>query len=171
MTYETYRIIFIAGAVACGVMLAVSVLLFFLLRVPHLIGDLSGSTARKAIRGIREKNAATGDKVFKSSPVNAARGRVTDRMTPSGRIIQRSPTPYGPGAVTTKISTQELLQEHAAVAAAPSAVPAEPAGETTLLAENQVPEAGATTVLAANQLPPAIAVEFDITFVHTQERI
>ena len=31
MTYETYRIIFIAGAVACGVMLAVSVLLFFLL--------------------------------------------------------------------------------------------------------------------------------------------
>ena len=170
MTYETYRIIFIAGAVACGVMLAVSVLLFFLLKVPHLIGDLSGSTARKAIRGIREKNASTGDKVFKSSPVNAARGRVTDRMTPSGRIIQRSPTPYGPGAVTTKISTQELLQEHAAVAAAPSAAP-EPAGETTLLAENQPPESGATTVLAANQVPPAIAVEFDITFVHTQERI
>ena len=150
MTYETYRIIFIAGAVACGVMLAVSVLLFFLLKVPHLIGDLSGSTARKAIRGIREKNAATGDKVFRSSPVNAARGRLTDRMTPSGRIIQRSPTPYGPGAVTSK-----LLQEQAADA-------------TTLLAENQMPQEGETTLLSE---PPAIAVEFDITFVHTQERI
>lgn len=155
MTYETYRIIFIAGAVACGVMLAVSVLLFFLLKVPHLIGDLSGSTARKAIRGIREKNASTGDKVFRSSPVNAARGRLTDRMTPSGRIIQRSPTPYGPGAITSKISTQELLQEQAADA-------------TTLLAENQMPQEGETTLLSE---PSAIAVEFDITFVHTQERI
>ena len=156
MTYETYRIIFIAGAVACGVMLAVSVLLFFLLKVPHLIGDLSGSTARKTIRGIREKNASTGDKVFRSSPVNAARGRLTDRMTLSGRIIQRSPTPYGPGAVTSKISTQELLQEQQA------------ADATTLLAENQMPQEGETTLLSE---PPAIAVEFDITFVHTQERI
>lgn len=167
MTYETYRIIFIAGAAACGVMLAVSVLLFLVLKVPRLIGDLSGATARRAIRGIREKNVSSGEKVFRSSAVNSARGKVTDRMTPSGRIIPHAPTPYGPGAVTTKISTQELLQEHAALAASSAAV--QEAGATTLLTEAPAPqEAGATTVLAANQ---TFAVEFEITFVHTQETI
>ena len=47
MTYEMYRYIFVIAAVLCGVMFGVSVLLFFLLKIPAVIGNLSGSTARR----------------------------------------------------------------------------------------------------------------------------
>ena len=65
MTYEIYRYIFIGSAILCGVMFVVSILLFVLLRVPKLISDLSGLTAKKAIKNIREQNEATGEKYHK----------------------------------------------------------------------------------------------------------
>ena len=49
MTYEIYHWIFIGGAILAGLMLALTVLLFFRYRIPRVIGDLTGSTARKAI--------------------------------------------------------------------------------------------------------------------------
>ena len=47
MTYELYRYIFIGGAVLAGIMLVASVLIFFLLKIPHVLGDLTGRNARK----------------------------------------------------------------------------------------------------------------------------
>ena len=56
MTYEMYRMIFqIAGGLSIG-LLVVSVILFFVLKIPRVIGDLSGRTARKAIEDIRKQN-------------------------------------------------------------------------------------------------------------------
>ena len=90
MTYEMYRYVFLGGAIAAGVMLAVSILLFFLLKIPKVIGDLSGRTARRAIDDIRRQNEESGDKTYKSSAVNLQRGKVTDKITKSGRLLRRS---------------------------------------------------------------------------------
>ena len=49
MTYDIYRYIFIGGAVLAGLMLVLSIVLFIVLKIPSVIGDLSGSTAKKAI--------------------------------------------------------------------------------------------------------------------------
>lgn len=105
MTYEMYRMIFqIAGGLSIG-LLVVSVILFFVLKIPRVIGDLSGRTARKAIEDIRKQNTQSGDKRHKTSAVNRERGMITDRITPSGNLMMNR-GPVNTGVVTEKL---ELL--------------------------------------------------------------
>ena len=177
MTYETYRYVFLGGAIAAGVLLAVSILLFFVLRIPKVISDLTGRTARKAIENIRMQNEQTGDKSYQSSAVNLERGKLTDKISKSGQIIPRDATPFGTGVITEKISTQKLSEE-------------EPAGETTLLNSNETtllstdetsllqPEFGETTLLQPDGVSAvndtysgAFKIEYEITFIHTTEMI
>ena len=73
MRYEIYRYIFFGGAILAVIMLVVSVLAFFLLRIPNVISDLSGSKARKTIKMLRNRNEVTGDKLYRSSTVNIER--------------------------------------------------------------------------------------------------
>ena len=105
MSYEVYRYIFIGAAILCGAMLITSILLFILLKIPKVIGDLTGRTARKAIENIRNQNESSGDKTYRSSLVNQARGKLTDKISPSGRLM-RNPTDHLGGAMATeKIGT------------------------------------------------------------------
>ncbi|SHO52813.1 hypothetical protein [Anaerocolumna xylanovorans] len=59
MTYEIYRNIYIIGEILAGIFLAGTVVLFFVFRIPKIIGDLTGRNAKKAIYGIRMKNRTT----------------------------------------------------------------------------------------------------------------
>lgn len=161
MTYEAYRYIFIIGAVLSAVMLLTSVLLFFLLKIPRVVGDLSGATARRAIKDIRNQNEQSGDKLFKTSHVNRERGRITDRMTPSGRLLRTEEGRNGGAMATEKISTMRLQQE------APSA-------ETTVL--NAASEETTVLYQAPPETPcqaeaPVFEIEYEITFLHTEEII
>ena len=56
MSYDTYRLIFIGAAIACGVMFLVSVTLFFVFKIPNIIGNLTGRNAKKAIEDIKRQN-------------------------------------------------------------------------------------------------------------------
>ncbi len=60
MTYEVYRSIFIGTGILAGMMFLVSVLLFFFLRIPKVIGELTGVTARKGVRNIRARTVQAG---------------------------------------------------------------------------------------------------------------
>lgn len=185
MTYEIYRYIFLGGAIACGIMVVLSAVLFFTLRIPKVISDLSGRTARKAIENIRMHNEQTGDKSYQSSAVNLERGKITDKITGSGRLVTKDETPFGTGMITEKISTQQLPVDQPA---GETALLEEPAGETTLLDQpagetavlDQVAPAeqpmGETAVLSAApeqflQYQQVFTVEYDITFIHTSEVI
>lgn len=196
MTYEIYRYIFIGAAILCGIMFVVSVLLFILLKVPKLISDLSGRTAKKAIKSIREQNAASGNKAYKASAVNEARGKVTDKITPSGKV-HKSGTTMGFGVNTAKIATQQLMQDgqsnettvldagETSVLEAPvaetSVLTGVGAGETSVLTEVGAMETsvlsevdpGATSVLEPEyaSVDNMFAVEFEITYIHTNEII
>ena len=191
--YDTYRYIFIGAAILCGIMLVVTILLFILLKIPKVIGDLSGATAKKAIKNIREQNEASGAKSYKASPVNEARGKLTDKISPSGQIVQQQNN-WAYGVNTTKIETQELLPHE--VGSETTVLGDEGAGETSVLTDSTAGEtsvldsgipSGETTVLEA---PPvaeettvlqepapvavqanAFAIEFDITYIHTNEVI
>lgn len=168
MTYEMYRYVFLGGAIASGIMLAVTVILFFVLRIPKVISDLTGRTAKRAIENIRKQNEESGDKSYQSSDVNLARGKLTDKISKSGRVVPRDNSPFGTGFITQKISTQQLP-------------PQGPAEETTVLAganETTVLDAGCgeTAVLSPEPMPQAhapqaFAVEFEITYIHTNELI
>lgn len=165
MTYEMYRYVFLGAAIASGVSLMVAILLFFTLRIPKVISDLTGRTARKAIENIRMQNERSGDKSYQSSAVNLERGKLTDKISQSGRLVPQNATPFGTGVITEKISTQQLPPE-------------EPIGETAVLTASEEtsvlgPGVGETVPLSpAEQLyRQEFAVEYEITFIHTTEVI
>lgn len=160
MSYEIYRYIFYGGAILAGVMLVATVILFFVYKIPTVIGDLTGANARKAIENIRNQNESSGDKLYKTSQVNRERGKLTDKISPSGSLM-KDPSGHFAGAMATeKISTQELPPEETTVL--------DVANETTVL-DNA--GAGETTVLDAVDDPVTFQIEYEITFIHTDEVI
>ena len=173
MTYDIYRYIFFGGAGLAGLCLIIAIILFFTLKIPSVIGDLTGATARKAIENIRNQNENSGDKTYKSSAVNRERGKLTDKITPTGTLIKNPTDLMGGAMATTKIGTQQLAAE------------AQQAYETSLLQENGSNEttvlnaesAGETTVLGQNAVeqgtdnPDVFIIEYEITFIHTDEVI
>lgn len=162
MTYELYRYIFIGGAVLAGVMLIASVLLFFLLNIPHVLGDLTGRNAKKAIENIRNQNESSGDKLYKTSHVNSERGKLTDKISPSGSLLHNNSDGIGGGAMATeKIGTQHLEP------VASETTVLDSGNETTVLST----DAGETTVLDKTEQSLAFEIEYEITYVHSQEVI
>lgn len=160
MTYELYRYIFIGGAILAVLMLIVSVVLFFVYKIPSVVGDLTGRTARKAIEDIRNQNESSGNKVYKTSHVNRQRGKLTDKISPSGNLIKNHSEAIGGAMSTEKISTQELPTEETTVL--------DVANETTVL-DNVISEE--TTVLAVENMSEVFQIEYEITFIHTEEVI
>lgn len=165
MSYEMYRNIFLGGLIACCVFLVITVILFFTLHIPKVISDLTGRTARKAIENIRLRNEQSGDKTYQSSAVNLQRGKLTDKISKSGRLVPRDATPFGTGVITEKISTQRLLTE-------------ETAGETSVLAPSDDTAVldfgmGEISIPDASEAenPQAFTIEFEIVFIHTDEVI
>ena len=192
MTYDIYRLIFIVGFIACAVMFVVSVILFITLKIPNVIGDLTGRNAKKAIENIRKQNEASAGKDYKASAVNLERGRLTDKMTPSGNLQRRGIT-SGFGVHTEKISTMKLEQQASVgmdtdnesnetmvleqnYSNETSVLNHNYLNETTVLSQQNV---GETTVLSSHmpQNPSETTVlnQFmvleDITFIHTDEII
>ena len=181
MTYEAYRLLFFISAALSGIMLIVSLVLFFVLRIPRVIGDLSGANARKAIAAIREQNEGSGEKTYKSSAVNRARGRVTDKITSSGTLIRRGET--GGGAMhTEEIKTDPYQQEtlyssgETSVLETETSYEPEPdhnidgyGSETSILGVSQSGNYGQTSVLDGDR--PYFEIEYDITYVNSDIQI
>ena len=200
MTYEVYNYIFIVAAILCGVMLAVAILLFILLKIPQVIGDLSGATARKAIKNIREQNERSGDKAYKVSAYNQERGKITDQISASGNIFQNPQAQMGglptgkidtapisgnfqsgatavltDGMISTNGETSVLMPETSVLGQVQNetTVLSEGSGETTIL--SSVPGVETTVLGAADHegetYDPAFVIEYDITYIHTDEVI
>ena len=168
--YETYQLIFYAGLVLSGLCLVTTVVLFFTLKIPKVIGDLTGANARKAINEIRSQNEQSGAKSYQPSAVNRERGKITDKMTKSGRLVKNPSGGMG-GHRTEKISTMELDTEM--LPADETTVLSEPASETTVLGSAA---AGETMLLQPEPVAPPVmntvfAVEMEITYIHTNEVI
>lgn len=166
MSYEMYRYVFLGAAIACGVFLVISIVLFFALRIPKVLSDLTGRTERKAIEAIRMQNEKSGDKSYQSSPVNLERGKLTDKISRSGRLIPREGSPFGTGIITEKISTQRLSAEDYTDETAVLT-----ASEETAVLDTSM---GETAVLHAEENTPteqAFVVEYEITIIHTNEVI
>ena len=141
--------------------------MFFLLDVPKLIGDISGSTAKKAIEAIRQQNENTGDKVYKPSAVNASRGKITDKISPSGKLEQRS-SGLSIGAQTEKLDTTDLT-----AAAIEATTLLNASSETSDLQDG---ESGATTILSENAASQdgqadSISIDVDLNYTSSSEII
>ena len=83
MSIEVMHTIALAAYILAGVMLVVSVALYFLMDIRRAVGDISGSTARKAIENIRRQNEAGEAKTYKANKRNAALNITTDKIPQS----------------------------------------------------------------------------------------
>ncbi len=178
MTYEMYRTVFFGAAIGCGSLFLLTVLLFIFFKIPRIVSDISGRTAKKGIQEIRERNESTGDKTYKTSAVNRSRGKLTDKISPSGRIIA-SKESFGTGVITEKISTQKLTDtnETEVLSNSETEVLYPAGGETEVLQSN----GNETTLLRQENVTELLeqtgkdggflVIEREITFIHTQEKI
>lgn len=161
MTVELLQTLSLVAYIAAGVLFLVAVALFFLLDVPKLYGDVSGRTAKKAIEAIRQQNESSGNKAYKPSAVNAERGKLTDKITQSGRLqSQTAGLPVSVGTEKFATSTLAPQPNETTVLAEPvneTTVLEQPAGETTVLTGDLSP-AGETTVLVNNEAAQSAAV-------------
>lgn len=173
MTYDIYRYIFFGGAGLAVLSLVIAVILFFVLKIPSVVGDLTGATARKAIENIRNQNESSGDKTYKSSAVNRERGKLTDKITATGSLVKNPTDVMGGAMATTKIGTQQLTAE-AKQSYETSLLEENASSETTLLSSDG---AGVTTILDQSSVEQSIdpsatfVIEYEITFIHTDELI
>lgn len=192
MSYDIYRYIFLISAGLAVLCLILSVILFFVLKIPRVIGDLTGSTAKKAIESIRNQNEKSGDKVHKTSYVNKQRGRITDKMTDSGKLIPTASVNEGGAMATAKISTTVLATQARESYEASllkgnteetTILDSSSGNETTVLSQNTGNEttvlsqdfynpntADETSILSQNEAN-VFVIEYELTFIHTDEVI
>lgn len=135
--------------------LIVGVILFFVLHITRVFGDLSGRTAKKEIENIRSKNVQSGDKLYKPSYVNQSRGKLTAKISESGKVADNVQSSVGTMFETEKINMQTAgnqttlldngmhMNEQTTLLQNSTQIE----GETTLLNDNQ----NQTTVLSSQQ--------------------
>ncbi len=141
MNVELLQTLSVAAYIAAGVLLLVTIVLFFLFKVPELFCDLTGITARRGIESIRAQSSDNGSGALhtpkKKSPVSKM-------MTESGSLRQQS-APAGESQQTSKLETTELVVS----------------AETTMLMQPSVPtgtDSNTQAVPAAAQpAPQAVA--------------
>lgn len=75
------------GLALAFVFFVISVLLFIRLDIYAVICSLTGITARREIKKIRENNSANGPKGYKSSAVNLQRGKITVPLGMNGEPV------------------------------------------------------------------------------------
>lgn len=84
---EVLSIISLISFIISGVCLAFAVFFCIKFRIPTVIGDLSGRTARKSIAKMRANNEKTGYKSYRSSLTNVKRGKLTENIPESEEFI------------------------------------------------------------------------------------
>lgn len=142
MTYEQYQLMFYIALVACIILFLLTVILFFVLKIPRAFGDVTGLSRKKAIKNLNEQS---------EKAKNSQRGsEETDRISPSGRIISNY---TGNTVITEKIETEQIAQNQETTllsgSTAETALLSKNAGETTVLNGFG---AGETTLLTENTI-------------------
>ena len=111
-----------------------------------------GREVRKAIEEIRQQNESSGHKTYKTSLVNQERGKLTDKISPSGNLYPAETDPLAGAMATEKIGTQQL----------------DYSGDCTELLSNIGSE---ETSVLSDMTVDTFVIEHEITFIHTEEII
>lgn len=175
MTVELLQTLSLISFIVAGVLFLVGVALFFLLDVPKVYGDVSGRTAKKAIESIRQQNESSGNKAYKPSPVNAERGKLTDKITQSGRLEPRT------GGLAVSVGTEKFATSTLAPQPNETTVLDNNSGETTVLEtftnettvlSVEAESVAETTILSQDtHVNNVFSVEVEMSFAESSEII
>lgn len=85
MSTNVLETISLISFVLAAISAVLAVVFWFVFKIPTVISDLSGRTARKSIERMRANNEKTGRKDFAPSKTNLKRGKVTELMDDSAK--------------------------------------------------------------------------------------
>lgn len=130
-TAEILSLVSLISYILAGICLVLAVFFWFFFKIPGVIGDLSGRTARKSIEKMRQANERTGNKSYRASATNAARGKLTDTMQHSSKLKKAKVPPQEPAESADGRPETGLLVENKADAVITDETAALDLGETT----------------------------------------
>lgn len=156
---DTLNTISVISFVAAGVFAALAAALWFLFKIPAVIGDLSGRTARKSIERMRQNNERTGSKSYKTSEKNRLRGKLTSTMEGMGGM------PNGENGETG------LLKENLAGEYAGQETGLLTDAEAGRKAEDTVPLDGVEEKIARKAPSVSVRLLEEVMLIHTEETI
>ena len=90
---DTLSIISLVSFIVAGICFALAVFFWFSFRIPKVIGDLSGRTARRSIAKMRASNEESGNKSFRPSANNINKGNLTVPMSDSDKLKSQETDP------------------------------------------------------------------------------
>lgn len=167
MTYEIYQYIFYGSLIMCIIMLVLSIILFFVFKIPKIVGFLTGATARKAIKSINEHTEQS-----MSQRLKQKKGKLYNEIdfSSSGKLMKKTNVSMDSDSpVTEKFKTASLAPYNE------TTVLNQRGNETTVLVQTSSLEE--TSVLnnkagTDNGLEPKeFAIIYDITYIWTDEII
>lgn len=172
MSVELLETLSLTSYIMAAVLGIVSIILFFLLEIPKLYGDVSGKTARKAIENIRLENTNTGNKAYKPSKVNVERGKLTDKITHSGRVVAQNE------GVDIHVGTEKFNTSTLNSQANETTLLYEGGNETTVLTQELSPTNETTILRQEEQVvqnydatSSQLEILFEISFAESKEII
>lgn len=89
-TAEILSLISMISFVIAAISFLLAIFFWFSFKIPSVIGDLSGRTAKKSIARMRASNEKAGGQGYKPSAANASRGKLTDTMQHSRKLTDNS---------------------------------------------------------------------------------
>lgn len=90
-TAEILSLISTISFVIAAISFVLAAFFWFNFKIPSVIGDLSGRTAKKSIARIRASNERAAGQGYKPSMTNVKRGKVTDGIWDSQKLKKDSP--------------------------------------------------------------------------------
>lgn len=146
--------------IAAGVFAAATAALWFLFKIPSVIGDLSGRSAKKSIEKMRVHNEKTGKKSYRSSAENEKRGKLTEKM--DRKNDSKPGKSYETGVLSENNPQKRQIEETELLTEGEATSPLDEGAETEPLYEQE-------TGMKRN--PAAVNIELleEVVFLHTDE--
>lgn len=152
MSAQTWLIIAIVGFSLAGILLITTVLMFIKMRIPSVIGDLTGKTVAREIKAMREFNESKGDRRFRPSKVNLERGTLTEKV-PESTFTPKPKVPVANDKINIKnISVTPSTPSNSGTVGLRE-MAASSSNATEILSDNatEILDVNATEVLSDNQ--------------------
>lgn len=113
-TADILSLVSLISYILAGICLVLAAFFWFFFKIPSVIGDLSGRTAKKSIEKMRQANMRSGNKSYRASATNAARGKLTDTMQHSSKLKKGKTPEEKPAADETGRPETGVLSENKA---------------------------------------------------------
>lgn len=175
-TAEILSLISLISYIASGALLLLTVFFWFAFKIPTVIGDLSGRTAKKSIARMRASNERAGGQGYKPSATNANRGKLTDLMLQPEKVAK----PQKKAEEKKQVQPEEQMPETGLLAS--NKAEAEVTPQTELLSDEEATgllvDEDATMLLNAEpEKVPArsggkkLTILDEVILIHTDEVI